>query len=136
MDAKPMEEADSLWELGLITACALQNETTDDLYLKTSLMVDAFAKNLGLRPRIVLRLHSVSAEIKAVVSMARPTYSPDEHQQPALLDSKAKAEGVVQQNLLEHYLRQTHGNINPGIKDGRIKQLDGSAAKYILRKLT
>jgi hypothetical protein len=130
-DAEPLALDGALWEEGRITACAIQNETVDDMYLKVRSMVDDFSSNTGLAPKMVLRLHSMKAEISAVVAMARPNYDPTTRKAPGILNPAVKADGVAQ-NLLEHYLIQFHGSTHPGIKDRRIKQLEGSAAKYIL----
>lgn len=46
-DKKPTKAEGSLWEEGIIIACAIQNEITDDLHLKLRPTVDTFAQKIA-----------------------------------------------------------------------------------------
>lgn len=82
---------------------------------------------------MILRLHSLKVQISAIVAMVSPGYDATTHEASDILDPIVKVEGVAQ-NLLRHYLHRLHGDTHPGVKDRRIKQLEDTAAKYVLQQ--
>lgn len=97
----------------------MQNDTTDDLSLKMRTLAEACSEKLNLK-----------AEINAVIAMIKPDYDPPKHQTSDTINTIKDKTGVLK-DLLAHYIRKEHDSTYPGIKDRRIKQLDGSAVQHI-----
>lgn len=119
-------------EKGRITYCAMQNDAVDEVYRKLGRTAQLFMQRLKKDPVLVLCLHSRSAELSAVKAMVRPSYRRTEETSPFNMDPHQRITDELPLSLLNAYLAKYRGSGNPNIRDKRMKELDGSVAKYIL----
>lgn len=83
-------------------------------------------------PKLVLRIHSSSSEIDAVVAMSRPFFDPDEKEMPYYYNPNIEVTDGLPRSLLEAYLTHYRGTSDTSLCKCRMKEVDGSVANYIL----
>ncbi|RAR07042.1 hypothetical protein DDE82_002983 [Stemphylium lycopersici] len=120
------------WEAGRITYCAMQNDAVDECYRKIKPIAHKFMSDMSQPPRLVLRLHSKQAEINAVKAMIRPSYDRNDGTMPFRLDPDHAVTKPLPKSLLDAYLAKFRGSGHANIRDKRMKELDGSPARYIM----
>jgi hypothetical protein len=131
---KPKEDNPETYtkQPGRVTFCGIQNDTVDEVYHVLRLVTSRFMISIKVPPKLVLRLHSSSSEIDAVVAMSRPSYNPLQKKLPLNYDPNTKVTGSLHRSLLDAYLTHCRGTADASIQDCRMKEVDGSAASYIL----
>ncbi|RYO12838.1 hypothetical protein AA0121_g8855 [Alternaria tenuissima] len=117
---------------GRVTFCGIQNDTVDEVYRVLRLVTSRFMISMKMPPKLVLRLHSSNSEIDAVVAMSRPSYNPLQKKLPLNYDPNTKVADSLPRSLLDAYLTHYRGTGDASIQDCRMKEVDGSAASYIL----
>lgn len=117
---------------GRVTFCGIQNDTVDEVYRVLRLITSRFMSEMKMPAKLVLRLHSPSSEIDAVVAMSRPLYKPRQKKLPLNHDPNTKVTDSLPRSLLNAYLAHYRGTGDASIQDRRMKEVDGSAASYIL----
>jgi hypothetical protein len=89
-------------------------------------------KEMKMPPKLVLRIHSSNSEIDAVVAMSRPFFDPDEKEMPYHYNPNIKVTDGLPRSLLDAYLIHYRGTSDTSLCNRRMKEVDGSAANYIL----
>jgi hypothetical protein len=89
---------------GRVTFCGIQNDTVDEVYRVLRLVTSRFMISMEMPPKLVLRLHSSSSEIDAVVAMSRPSYNPLQKKLPLNYDPNTKMTDSLPRSLLDAYL--------------------------------
>ncbi|RYN45936.1 hypothetical protein AA0114_g8591 [Alternaria tenuissima] len=117
---------------GHVTFCGIQNETVDEVYRALRLITCRFMSEMKMPAKLVLRLHSLSSEIDAVVTMSRPFFDPDEKEMPYYYNPNIKVTDGLPRSLLDAYLTHYRDTDDTSIRDHRMKEVDGSAASCIL----
>ncbi|CAN9392146.1 unnamed protein product [Alternaria alternata] len=117
---------------GRVTFCGIQNDTVDEVYRVLRLITSRFISEMKMPAKLVLRLHSSSSEIDAVVTMSRPFFDPDEKESPYYYNPNIKVTDGLPRSLLDAYLSHHRDTGNNSVLDHRMKEVDGSAANYIL----
>ncbi|CAN9356776.1 unnamed protein product [Alternaria alternata] len=117
---------------GRVTFCGIQNDTVDEVYRVLRLITSRFMSEIKMPAKLVLRLHSPSSEIDAVVAMSRPFFDPDEKELPYYYNPNIKVTDGLPRSLLDAYLTHYRGTSDTSICNRRMKEVDGSAANYIL----
>ncbi|CAN9379092.1 unnamed protein product [Alternaria alternata] len=117
---------------GRVTFCGIQNDTVDEVYRVLRPITSRFMGEMKMPAKLVLRLHSPSSEIDAVVAMSRPFFDPDEKELPYYYNPNIKVTDGLPRSLLDAYLTHYRGTSDTSICNRRMKELDGSAANYIL----
>jgi hypothetical protein len=87
---------------------------------------------MKMSPKLVLRIHSSSSEIDAVVAMSRPFFDPDEKELPYYYNPNIEVTDGLPRSLLGAYLTHYRGTSDISLCNRRMKGFDGSAANYIL----
>jgi hypothetical protein len=83
-------------------------------------------------PKLVLRIHSSSSEIDAVVAMSRLFFDRDEKELPYYYNPNIEVTDGLPVSLLGAYLTHYRGTSDTSLCNRRMKEVDGSAANYIL----
>lgn len=117
---------------GRVTFCGIQNDTVDEVYRVLRQVTSKFMNEMEMPPKLVLRIHSSSSEIDAVVTMSRPLFDPDEKELPYYYNPNIAVTDGLPSSLLEAYLTHYRGTSDTSLCDRRMKEVDGSAANYIL----
>ncbi|CAN9382132.1 unnamed protein product [Alternaria alternata] len=117
---------------GRVTFCGIQNDTVDEVYRVLRPITSRFMGEMKMPAKLVLRLHSPSSEIDAVVAMSRPFFDPNEKELPYYYNPNIKVTDGLPRSLLDAYLTHYRGTSDTSICNRRMKELDGSAANYIL----
>lgn len=131
---KPEEDSPETYtkQPGRITFCGIQNDTVDEVYRVLRTITPEFMKEMKMPPKLVLRIHSSNSEIDAVVAMSRPFFDPDEKEMPYHYNPNIKVTDGLPRSLLDAYLIHYHGTSDTSFCNRRMKEVDGSAANYIL----
>jgi hypothetical protein len=117
---------------GRVTFCGIQNDTVDEVYRVLRTVTSKFMNEMKMDPKLVLRIHSSSSEIDAVVAMSRPFFDPNKKELPNYYNPNIKVTDGLPRSLLDAYLTHYRDTGDTAIRDHRMKEVDGSAANYIL----
>ncbi|KAL6169668.1 hypothetical protein ACJQWK_04672, partial [Exserohilum turcicum] len=119
------------FEDGRATHVSIQNETVDHSYETWVARMPQLCKDMKAPNKLVIRLHSVQTEHRAVIAMIDSNFC-KETSDPKPIERDSKLTGTVTQALLEHYLREMSITYS-GITDKRLRLIEGSLAYVILQ---
>ena len=131
---KPEEDSPETYtkQPGRITFCGIQNDTVDEVYRVLSTVTPKLMNEMKMPPKLVLRIHSSSSEIDAVVAMSRLFFDRDEKELPYYYNPNIEVTDGLPVSLLGAYLTHYRGTSDTSLCNRRMKEVDGSAANYIL----
>jgi hypothetical protein len=131
---KPEEDSPETYtkQPGRITFCGIQNDTVDEVYRVLSTVTPKLMNEMEMPPKLVLRIHSSSSEIDAVVAMSRLFFDRDEKELPYYYNPNIEVTDGLPVSLLGAYLTHYRGTSDTSLCNRRMKEVDGSAANYIL----
>jgi hypothetical protein len=120
------------YEPGRVTHVCVQNETVNHSYETWTKLLPAMCKAMKVKPKFVIRLHSMDSERRALEAMLNSNFPTNQGEYPNIYRQNPALSSQTNECLKEHYLGEFVTKYT-GIADKRFHCLRGSAAYAILQ---